>query len=327
VTEFQARPTWDEFSAHLSSTAPVLVRLLGVPPVDLFVEAGGKRIGIRVSTPDPVTPLDSHFSALVIGVVHLEDGDHLEISTSIADLYPYFFAFALSIADGVQEDGSPPTVALQRSLRDWEALFERLSMLTEERQLGLLGELWLFERLLRQHGAAAMEAWTGPLGQAHDFRIGEFEFEVKATSGEHRTHIISSDSQLVSSPGHQLFVLSLQFTAGGPGTRSLRNVIEGLRNRLAPLHLTGYFDRLLERTFQIPTHRLSEYGRGMQLRSPPYLVPVVDSFPRVTHFDILGLPRPEMVRISDLRYRVDVEGLGWEDGTPEFLAIIPEVSW
>jgi hypothetical protein len=31
-----------------------------------------------------------------------------------------------------------------------------------------------------------------------------------------------------------------------------------------------------------------------------------------------------MSRISDVRYRVDLDGLGWEDGTPEFLAVLPE---
>lgn len=216
--------------------------------------------------------------------------------------------------------------ALRRSLRDWRALFEQLALLTPERQLGLLGELWLLDRLLDVNGADALDAWTGPKGEAHDFRIGKNEFEVKTTSGEHRSHVISSDSQLIPSPGHDLYLVSLQFAAGGPDGRSLHDVVDGLRSRTAMLGVASRFEQILEAGFQLMPSNLVHYSRRMQLRSRPYLVPVTESFPRITHSDVLALPRSEMVRVSDVRYRLDVEGLGWEDGTVEFLALLPEGS-
>lgn len=328
VIDAHARPTWDEFATNFRSPAPVLLRLHGEPPVDLFVDNNGGRVGLRVASSDPTTDSlpDSPFTALRIAMVPLEEGVHLEVATTVTDLFPYFFAFALSIADGIQLDGATPSAALRRSLRDWRALFEQLALLTPERQLGLLGELWLLDRLISVHGVAALDAWTGPKGEAHDFRIGKQEFEVKTTSGEHRTHIISSDSQLIASPGHDLYVLSLQFAAGGPSGRSLRDVAEALGSRLAALHVASRFEHTLESTFQLSFSNLAHYTGRWQLRSRPYLVPVFESFPRITHADVLSLPRPEMERVSDLRYRLDMEGLGWEEGAAQFLAVLPEGS-
>lgn len=288
----------------------------------------GGRVGLRVPLSDlaPDSLPDSPFTALRIAFVRLGEGRHLEVATTIPDLYPYFFAFAISIADGIQVDGTAPGVALRRSLRDWRMLFEELALLTNERQLGLLGELWLLDRLADVHGVMALDAWTGPKGEAHDFRIGNSEFEVKTTAGEHRTHLISSDSQLMASPSHELYLLSLQYAAGGPDGHSLQDAVEALGSRMASLGVASRFEQILESAFQLSSSNLGHYTRRMQLRSRPYLVPVKDSFPRITHADVLSLPPPEMVRVSDVRYRVDVEGLGWEDGTPEFVAALPERS-
>lgn len=328
VIDAASRPSWEQFSTYLDSQAPVLVRLRGEPPVDLFVDNNGRRVGLRVAASDIAADAlpDSPFTSLRIALVPLEDGSHLEVATTVPDLYPYFFAFAVSIADGIQVDGVAPGVALRRSLRDWNALFEQLAMLTPERQLGLLGELWLLDRLVDVYGAGALDAWTGPKGEAHDFRIGNCEFEVKTTSGEHRSHMISSDSQLIPSPGRDLYLLSVQFADGGPDGRSLHEVIETLRSRMVLLRVASTLDRILESTFQLSATNLGHYTKKVQLRSRPYLVPIDESFPRITHADVLSLPRTEMVRVSDVRYRVDIEGLGWEDGAVEFLAVLPEGS-
>jgi hypothetical protein len=325
MTEAEERPTWEEMGAYLESAAPVLVRLRGEPTVDFFLDSLGSRFGLRVhgSTTSQDLVSDSPLVALEVSSVLLEDGPTLEIATSVHDLYPHFFAFALSVADRIQVDHLPAETALRRSLRDWRTLFEQLSLLAPERQLGLLGELWLLDRLMDIHGLKALDAWTGPRGEAHDFRIDSSEFEVKTTSGEHRIHQISSDSQLTPSPGRDLFVLSLQFAAGGPGDLSLRGAIEALRKRLTS-SATIHFEEVLEDAFQLPPASLAHYSNRLTLRTRPYLVAVGKSFPRITRADVLSIAGRAMSRISDVRYRVDLDGLGWEDGTPEFLAVLPE---
>jgi hypothetical protein len=51
VTQARSRVTWDEFAPHTRSAVPVLVRLHGEPPVDLFVDAAGGRLGFRTAAP------------------------------------------------------------------------------------------------------------------------------------------------------------------------------------------------------------------------------------------------------------------------------------
>lgn len=317
-----ARPTWEEFSQHLASLAPVAVRLSGDPPLVLFVEPRGSRIGLRVDgrwDEQVATP----YTSIEIGVVALRGGEQTEISTREEPLYRYFFGFALSVADAIQHEGLAPDAALRRAISQWRALFDQFALLTPDKQMGLLGELWLLNRLLDTYRDAALEAWTGPQGASHDFRIGEVEVEVKTTGTEHRIHMISSDSQLSPSPGHQLFLLSLQFTAGGTSGMALKEAIVRVRERLSSYGQAGRFDSLLEQAFGLSYENAQFYVNRMQLRSAPYLVPIGPDFPRITTADVLSLPHSNMTRISDVRYRLDVEGLGWEDGSKEFLAIIP----
>jgi hypothetical protein len=97
-------------------------------------------------------------------------------------------------------DVARAVLALESSLALWRALLQTSALLSEEKQVGLAGELWLLERLLRGLGPRALDAWVGPGGQSHDFRLGDFEFEVKATSGTRRVHMINGLNQSLGTP-------------------------------------------------------------------------------------------------------------------------------
>jgi hypothetical protein len=198
-------------------------------------------------------------------------------------------------------------------------------MLSEEKQTGLAGELWMLERLFAFSAGGALDAWTGPRGEAHDFRVGEREFEVKATRTERRVHSISSPTQLVPSPGMELFLLSVQFAgAGAAGGASLAERVRAARELFEPFGRAAEFDSLLLAKYGIGEATAGHYRERVQLRSKPYLVPVTPTFPSLREDDILAIPREGMERISDVRYRLDVSGLGFPDGSPEFLAILPQ---
>ncbi|WP_409518622.1 hypothetical protein [Rhizobium laguerreae] len=68
------------------------------------------------------------------------------------------------------------------------------------------------------------------------------------------------------------------------------------------------------------------YSRRRRLADRPRLVPVADGVPRLTADALALLPASfASSGISDVSYRIDVEGLGFEEGTPEFSAVVPEV--
>ncbi|MCX6021978.1 MAG: hypothetical protein NTZ05_09665 [Chloroflexi bacterium] len=82
-------------------------------------------------------------------------------------------------------------------------------------------------------------------------------------------------------------------------------------------------DEFLLATYRLTPDNLHHYTRRLALRTAPYLVPIEPDFPHITNNDLLTLPHHDMARVSDVQYRVLVDGLGWEDGSPEFTSIIP----
>lgn len=316
------RPLWESIRPHLKGDAPVAVPLRGEPALTMVLDPVRHRVALRI--PDHgVADLPATLRSIDLRRVRLDGGNAIELSTEIAALFPHFYAFALSVAEGIQTAGLEPSSAITKSLHEWEILFSRVGMLSEEKQLGLLGELWLLRRLLDALGVDGFDAWTGPRGEAHDFRLGHKEIEVKATGGERRAHMISSEGQLKASPDHELFLLSLQFAPAGAGGSTLGEAVAEVRERCGALGRGDALDAVLG-AFGLDEGNLDQYRERRQLRSKPYLVPITAAFPRIVRADLLDLPYDDMSRVTDIRYRVDVDGLGWEDGTAEFLCVIPE---
>ena len=118
------------------------------------------------------------------------------ISTGDDQLYQAFYALLLDVSDRVQLDRAPVVDAINDALRVWRRLLAGLTGLTHEERVGLTGELWALLRLMGTRGAEAVDSWTGPAKEAHDFRLDSDEIEVKTTSGQRRRHQISRLDQL-----------------------------------------------------------------------------------------------------------------------------------
>jgi hypothetical protein len=320
----RSHPTWEEMRSLLESGPPTIHLIDGTPTVSILLDPTARVMGFRAPLQDlgftPGAPL-----AEIQPEKKTVDGvATLDLVVRNPSLFPYFFSFVLSLADMIQVDKIPVAQAVDRALDQWRSLFRRVAMLSDEEQTGLAGELWMLERLASVWPNFALQAWIGPAGEAHDFRIANQEFEVKATRSERRIHVITSLGQLVPSPGHELFVLSLQFAAGGAGGgESLFDKVVRLQNQFDAVGLGPTFEALLLGRYGINPITLEYYRERIQLRSEPRLVPVSVDFPCIRPEDIQGIGKPGMERVLDVRYRLDLTGLGFSDGSPEFLATIP----
>lgn len=320
------RLSWDQLYERIeTSDAPFSVRLDGPVVVHLFFEPEWQRLGLRVPRGDAV--LGSSPLAQVQITTPLVGGSELvEIATEVPTLFPYFHGFALSVADRVQLDGFDPNEAVNECVARWQDLLRSAGRLGAERELGLLGELYLLAHLIGHLGPTdALAAWTGPTRAAHDFRFAAHEVEVKTTRGEHREHFISSDTQLVASEGCLLWLLSLQFTAAGPGQGwTLPDAVRGIRARLRVASLVRSFDQTLRDVFGLDPTGLSAYTGRVKLRTAPYLVPINAAFPRLNPADAL---EPQLLaRVSDVRYRVHVDGLGYPPGSIPFVTVLGDLA-
>ena len=103
----------------------------------------------------------------------------LEIATSAASLQRQFYHFAVAVAERVIVEQRQPVDAAGLEFQCFADLLEEKLLLGPERQLGLLGELLFLERLVGTGGVVALDAWLGPMGEPHDFRLQKREFEVE----------------------------------------------------------------------------------------------------------------------------------------------------
>lgn len=317
------RLTWPAVEQVLHTvSAPMTLRFDGSPDALLDIDPKDRRLAVRVPRGHGDVAA-SPLRHVRIEARSLSGVDWIEVSIKGDALLPYFFGLAVTLADRVQRDGVDPPVAVNECIDRWQDLLRPAPSLSREAEVGLIGELIVLKAMCDVRGPKrALEAWTGPLGEAHDFRFGSTELEVKTTQGEHRRHVISSDTQLVPSPGCDLYVMSVQLAAGGDGATSLYDWIRGLRTRFKGTHRSAFNSRL-ECIAGLDLDELDRYRSAFRPRSKLYLVKVTDDFPRIQP----GLwgQAPQVNRISDVRYRVDVQGLGHEAGTAEFAAIMGEV--
>ena len=319
--------TWATFDADfLQPGLPANIPIAGTPSVTLFVDEHADRIGLRTALSANITAPSSPLAQIQIAVIRRKDVFELEVAASSNVLYREFFAFLLSLSDRIQLDGLPPLAALRISLESWQSLLSSLTLLTDEQQLGLTGELWLLERLFLSKNKDALRAWVGPLAEAHDFRLADNEFEVKTTGGERRVHRINGLEQLVASPSRRLYVVSLQFAAAGAGIgRSLPEAVQAIRQLIGAddPDLAAFEASLL--ALQYRKSDETHYRMKRQLRSTPHLVPVDENCPRITRTMLGSVLGAMSTRISDVHYLIDLEGLGHADGSPEFLSVLPNV--
>ncbi len=313
--------TWENFqSNYIEPGDPAVEVIPGSPHVEIFVERRGSCLGIRISHDD--IPDISRILLDAISIEHRVKDDrlYLEIFTEDKALYEAFYAMATTVADLVQLEGREGVEAVRIAADRFTSLLRLRTLMPEEKRIGLWGELWALNRLLAGRGAGGLDAWTGPRDEPHDFRIGEYEVEVKTTRSNEREHVISSIQQLDSSPGKKLYVLSLQLGLGGSDSGlTLGEAISGVDNLLK-----GYPDRQEEfksliESLGCRTSDLPYYPDRFVLRTYAVMIPVDLNFPRISR-DLLdkALGSSRQARIRDVHYRVNLEGMDYGDGDAVF---------
>lgn len=321
--------TWENFKRNfIDLDAPGEHPILGEPPCHLFVDQNGRRIGLRIQIRDSSTIVDLPYQHIEVSTVHIKGALHAQVSCEVVTLHEAFFAMLTSAADLIQERGRDPMQALQECAEKFFSLLSSYSLLSPEKQVGLWCELWALERLIRFTGTSIVGAWIGPLREPHDFRMNTTELEVKGTRGTKRSHLISSEDQLSPSEGCDLFLLSLQLEpAIGEGCYTLTDIVNKVRRALSGDQPDlERFDALLKESGYLEGHARF-YVDCFRLRKGPTLIPVVEGFPRVTKETLSSvLDESACRRISELKYRLDVTHLGFEEEDDEFQRVFRTIE-
>ncbi|RII19715.1 hypothetical protein DSC45_06865 [Streptomyces sp. YIM 130001] len=275
------------------------------PRVSYVVRHGGSDIALHVDLGPrdrlPQSPLST------VRVEQIADGRRrmARICTTRPELLRDFHDFVSAIADRIVGHGRTLDRAFAETVRAWSALLDRPRALAAEKRIGLLGELTALNALAAHDGwYAAVDSWTGPTGEEHDFGLPGFDLEVKTTASERRRHSVHGLHQLDPTPGRPLWLASLQLTRGGTGGRTLAESAQAVRTAVRE-HAPAALDRL--------DHTLATAGwsedlpddERWTLRTAPLLL-TSSALPRL-NFSALSGEAHE--RISAVQYVMDLTGI------------------
>ena len=319
--------SWENFQSSIVVRRQQRVhRVSASPIIEVFGDGILGRVGLWLEVPTDSTVPEDVLKLAFINSLTLPRGSAilLELSVGTPGLFRQFYYFALAVSERILVDGKPAVEAVLLELQSFAELLEAKTLLGIERQLGLLGELMVLERLIRRNGPKAIEAWIGPKGEPHDFRIGTSEYEVKATMRSRRIHTVHGPEQLVPSRGCSLFILSVLLAPAGmaEGT-SLAEKVKLLMSLLtsAPSQKQQFTDALQNCGFHDAD--LPHYERRCVLRRPLAAIPVDGRLPAITRASIQATFGSGAARLDSVEYDVNVEGLEIEDQDPAFAAMFP----
>ena len=315
--------TWENFkNKFVEPGDPAVHQIAGKPDCFLFVD--GKCMGIRIAAVTNSPPAQLPFQHIRSELVSMSGQSFIQISCEKRALHQAFFSMLLNVADLIQLHEYEPEKALRQCAEQYITVLSSHSILSEEKQIGLWCELWVLERLVALNDLNSLDAWIGPLEEPHDFRLSGLELEVKGTRSRKRQHIISSESQLQPSLGHDLYMVSVQLEPGaGDDFSDLPQMVERGRAAIAETHLNAQqYEALLSewgyKELHEPFYR-QQYG----LRTEPALVPIDGETPRIAADmlrDALGKDRAK--RISKVQFKLDVTDMGYLESEQQFQKVI-----
>lgn len=312
----------ESFERCLRSRVPLEHPIKGEPPVTLFIDPDRAEIGIRVPAADDYRPGDIGRENVRVLATHRPDGRFLEVIIDDPSLFTGAYPVLRAVVDRIQLDGVELMSALSSTIRLLDQLLRRDVSLSIEREIGLLGELLVLQRLCsRLEIPDAIAAWRSSESEEHDFSIFGLDLEVKTTSAERRMHWIASLTQLVPTGQRPLWLLSHQVTRAGAGNgQSLREVIAEVRDIVGDDQTREIFERRLAAAGWSEAHERSVRDPWL-LRAPPQAYLIGGDFPRLTP-SLLAEAEISLVRIPDVRYRIDLTGFDPADHVPEIIESI-----
>lgn len=275
------------------------------PEVDITIDGPGQKISVL--TPRKGMVLDSASLRRVTTGVDVRNGQEwARFTLDARGMYAEAYGLVISVVQAMR-GGATFAAATSAAMTNMKALLAAKPRISEEKQIGLVGELLLFRSLLDTFDEyTVIDWWLGPLAEEHDYAFPGFDAEVKSTLGESRTHVIHGAGQLEPSPGRSLWLVSVQVTraGGNPDGVGLPGLIHEIRERLA-----GTRDRFVSRLSSEgwDDEDAAMYPTSYVLRTTPAAYLVDDDFPAVTRQRLRSVV-PHSDLVSDVTYRVNVSG-------------------
>jgi len=315
--------TWEVFlEDYIKPGVPAKYQFKGKPDLSFYVADKAKKIGLNISIDQNTCLPDIPLKELTLELKADNDGYYADFSTVNESLFEHFYSMMCFISDSVQIKNRDFIDSVVDAVEQLKNLISSERLLSEEKIIGMWGELWVLEQFLTEKGSEAVNLWKGADKAIHDFRLAGSELEVKTTRNEERIHMISRLSQLEASPDKKLYLCSIQIVEGTSDGYSLAEFVSKIENYLkGDKERLSFFDKQLEKEgYKHSQARF--YTTRYYLRSKPEIMIVDEQFPGIYRNLIDASYGKESARISNVHYSIDVTGLGFELNKQEILKLL-----
>lgn len=305
-----ARFTADDIAQIYAAQLPRVRRQIATRPATyLIVFPGSDLMTLQTEVVDTAAPDVTAFQNITYDFVQddVTNESWHELTVHAGDdKYPAYQVLA-AITE-MLEGGLKFHDAVPVGLRAFKELIARRPSLSEEKQIGLYGELLVLEHGLGVDSEQTLDAWLGPAQAPHDFVFAQFDAEVKSTRGQVRQHTIGSLAQLEPSLNRLLYLVSIQIKEAGAAQqgRTLGRLIADLRAAIPTARQRVFTEKLAAAGWRDSDADLYPVKWVLWSTARAYLVD--DEFPALTPSGVAAAVQKADL-ISDVRYRVDVTQL------------------
>ncbi len=223
-------------------------------------------------------------------------------SAASLELFTLMAADVLAAVNSVSgDDELRPYQQFHARIRSWQQFMERPRdrRLSDDEEVGLIGELTVFQYLLRAgiFAQTVADSWKGPANGLRDFVVDAMDIEVKATTSTNGFPArISSLEQLDDVSGRTVCLTALRFSVQDGG-QTLPEVIDSVRNRIGDNGRVSFERNLLLAGYE--DAHAPEYLRGFILVGERNFL-ISEEFPRLTRSAV-----PIAIRSAD--YEIDLD--------------------
>ncbi len=279
----------------------------------LALSAAGGSLAVLLPEETGVAALNTGLEAVRTDTVEIDGRPFVRVYTADTSLFEQFHGFAATVLRLWLRHGVTFEDSFAQGIAQWRRLLTAADQLPSERQIGLFGELCVLRLLLDRSGTGAVHDWTGPAGDDHDFRRSACDLEVKTTTANNRVHWIHGPRQLVPAPSRRLALISVHLKKVGQGAgETLPGLVDVLRARLVDDASAATFLEEALRGLGYDDRDRALYGASYVFRSPLSVIPVVltSGLPVLTPSLLAKALAGSEDRLGELRYEIDVDGLG-----------------
>lgn len=318
--------SWPNLEGLISEGNSFRMLIAGDQHAWISFDAIRTELAIEIEQQSPTLPAVLPQAIAMRLTKDVKGSDLLVLATTSVELRRYFYDFSVEVLELTQRGGHTASAAVDEAWKRWGELIEQQSVLSRERQVGLIGELHLLRLLAAAHSwKFAIDAWHRTARAEHDFCLELCDIEVKTTTSDRRIHTIGAIDQLLPSPNRPLYILSNQFAVAPRLAANSFSLASTVRDSLKELESDVTLQNALkQRLAQVGwrENHMGYYQTTFVIRNFARLIPVNDACPRIVPQMLMAGLGSVSSRIESVMYSIDVSDLGWQEGSPEYTAAI-----